>query len=83
MLASGVGVARPESVLRGSVDDWSRGVGSMTLVRLGRGLEGREGGSWSGAGVVVSSLFDISLGWEYEWAVWTRAVGRKTRRVVD
>lgn len=51
MAARGVGVAGPESVLRGSVDVVLRGVGSRTLVRLGRGDEGREGGSWAGAGV--------------------------------
>jgi hypothetical protein len=52
--ARGVGVAAPESVPRGKVEAWERGVGSMTLVRFGRGDEGREGGSWVGRGV-----FDI------------------------
>ena len=61
MLARGVGVARPESVLRGSVEGCVRGVGSITFVRLGSGLEGSEGGSWSGAGVLVEgeSCVDI------------------------
>ena len=35
-LASGVGVAMPESLLRGSVEAWLSGAGSITLVRLGR-----------------------------------------------
>lgn len=51
MLARGVGVAEPESVPRGSVEAWLRGVGSMTFVRLGSGDEGRDGGSWVGRGV--------------------------------
>lgn len=51
MLARGVGVAEPESVPRGSVEAWLRGVGSMTFVRLGSGDEGRDGGSWGGRGV--------------------------------
>jgi hypothetical protein len=57
VLASGVGVAVPESLLRGSVEAWLSGAGSITLVRFGRGELGREGGSWVGAGVLAS--FDI------------------------
>lgn len=56
MLARGVGVAAPESVPRGRFDVCWKGVGSMTFVRLGRGEDGREGGSWTGAGVVMSSV---------------------------
>ena len=51
VLARGVGVAKPESVPRGSVDVVLSGVGSMTFVRLGRGDEGSDGGSWAGRGV--------------------------------
>lgn len=46
VFASGVGVAVPESVPRGSVEADVRGEGSIIFVRLGRGEEGREGGSW-------------------------------------
>lgn len=59
MFASGVGVAAPESIPRGRVDVWESGVGSMTLVRLGSGELGSEGGSWVGSGVAVSSALDI------------------------
>jgi hypothetical protein len=48
-------VAAPESVPRGRVEAWERGVGSMTFVRLGRGDDGRDGGSWIGMG--VSDIF--------------------------
>ena len=51
LLARGVGVAKPESVPRGRVEVVLRGVGSITFVRLGRGDEGSEGGSWAGRGV--------------------------------
>ena len=57
MFASGVGVAVPLSVPRGSVDGCPKDVGSMTFVRLGRGDAGRDGGSWDmGAGVAASSV---------------------------
>lgn len=48
LLARGVGVAVPESLSRawGSVEADVRGEGSMTFVRLGRGEEGSDGGSW-------------------------------------
>lgn len=62
VFASGVGVAVPESVPRGSVDVLERGVGSITFVRFGRGELGRDGASWVGAGVDVASV-DI-FGWE-------------------
>lgn len=62
MFASGVGVAVPESVPRGSVECWVRGVGSITRVRFGRGEEGREGGSWVGAGVCVGSVDIVGFG---------------------
>lgn len=66
MFASGVGVAVPESVPRGSVDVGLKGVGSITFVRFGRGEFGREGGSCVGAGVwAVSS--DIACCSEVEW----------------
>jgi hypothetical protein len=85
MLASGVGVARPESVPRGSVDGCVRGVGSITFVRLGSGLEGSDGGSWSGAGVLVEvgSAVDILRRCEEGCGAEGRVVGRKTRRVFD
>lgn len=54
MFASGVGVAAPESVPRGRVEADVRGEGSITFVRLGRGEEGSEGGSWV-VGVAVGS----------------------------
>ena len=54
-LASGVGVAVPESVPRGSVFAWLSGVGSITFVRFGKGELGRDGGSWVGAGVCAGS----------------------------
>lgn len=50
-MARGVGVDVPESETRGNVDGWLRVEGSITFVRFGRGEEGREGGSWVGAGV--------------------------------
>lgn len=62
ILASGVGVASPESVLCGRVDVSLSGVGSMTLVRFGSGELGIDGGSWARAGVPVSSrgvVFDM------------------------
>lgn len=58
MFASGVGVAVPESVPRGRVEAWSRGVVSIMRVRLGSGEDGREGGSWVREGVA-----DM-LGWD-------------------
>ena len=70
-LASGVGVAVPESLLRGSVEAWSSGAGSMTLVRFGSGELGRDGGSWAGAGVLA--WFDIVCG------VVVEEVGRRGR----
>ena len=45
-MASGVGVAKPESDAGGMV--------STCFVRLGSGDAGREGGSWVGSGVDVS-----------------------------
>jgi hypothetical protein len=60
--AKGVGVAAPESVPRGRVEAWERGVGSMTFVRLGRGDDGRDGGSWIGMG--VSDILS-SEGWKF------------------
>lgn len=66
VLARGVGVAAPESVPRGSGADGLKGVGSMTLVRLGKGELGSEGGSWMCAGVwAVSS--DMVSGGLLEW----------------
>jgi hypothetical protein len=50
-----VGVAAPESMPRGNESGCERGVGSITRVRFGRGEDGREGGSWKGAGVVEGS----------------------------
>lgn len=48
-------MAVPESsVARGRAEGKLRDCGSMTFVRLGSGEAGREGGSWTGAGVVVS-----------------------------
>lgn len=58
MLARGVGVDVPASSPRGSVETLESGVGSITFVRFGRGEEGREGGSWVGWGVDMSSLVD-------------------------
>lgn len=54
LLASGVGVAAPESLVRGSAEASVSGVGSITFVRFGSGEAGSEGGSWSGAGVLAS-----------------------------
>jgi hypothetical protein len=59
--AKGVGVAAPESVPRGRVEAWERGVGSMTFVRFGRGDEGRDGGSWTGTGVSDIFFLDVNL----------------------
>lgn len=60
-MASGVGVEVPESVPW----RWALGVGKvsrMTFVRLGSGEEGREGGSWSGAGVeAVSGSMGVAV----------------------
>lgn len=61
VLASGVGVAVPESAPRGSVEADVRGEGSMIFVRLGSGDEGREGGSWV-VGVAAGSA--IVCMWE-------------------
>jgi hypothetical protein len=63
MFASGVGVAAPESVPRGSESLCVRGVGSITRVRFGSGEDGKEGGSWKGAGVVEGSSAIVQRIW--------------------
>jgi hypothetical protein len=62
-VARGVGVVAPLSEPRGRAEEVPRGVGSMTLVRLGRGEAGREGGSWriSAAGVEAVSMGEVMV----------------------
>lgn len=83
-LARGVGVAVPESLVRGSVEGWSSGAGSMTFVRLGRGELGSDGGSWPGAGVLASfgilSVVDLeveAVRMGFWWGACRRVVGAR------
>lgn len=61
-MASGVGVAVPLSVGKGPAR-----AASMTLVRLGRGEAGREGGSWvtEGVAAVSSAIVAASVRGEF------------------
>ena len=57
------GIILPESEARGRVEGWLSVEGSITFVRLGRGEDGREGGSWVGAGVAdILGMFGVEGG---------------------